>query len=362
MPKISIIIPVYNVEAYLAECLDSVLQQTLQDIEVICINDGSPDGSLNILRDYEKKDARVVVIDKKNEGVGKTRNLGIQKAQGEFVAFMDPDDFYPEKDVLAALYNAAKENDVLICGGEFAHFRYGVELEKTTHRRLLGYYFATDSKIDYRDYQFDFGYHRFIYNRSFLIENDIYYPNYKRYQDPPFFVNAMIQAGSFYAIHKVTYGYRVGHNSVKWTDEKTADLLRGIRDVIMFARRHQLERLEQLQIERLTLDYFRAIEGSFGKQSFAVITELCQLSMALSSFFLEKILNGIKLLRNNNIAACAWRYPTYSRRFRYYNIMSKLTFGKRKKHYLYKKKIYKQLLCDIRAACQRVTDARSLPW
>jgi len=91
-PLISVIIPVYNVEAYLRECLDSVLGQTLRDIEVICVNDGSKDGSLGILRDYEANDSRLRVIDKRNEGVSVARNTGLDAARGEFILFVDADD------------------------------------------------------------------------------------------------------------------------------------------------------------------------------------------------------------------------------------------------------------------------------
>ena len=92
MPKISIIIPVYNMEEYLGECLDSVLGQSLTDIEAIAINDGSKDSSLEILKAYAAKDSRIIIIDKANEGVGAARNDGIDRATGEFVAFMDCDD------------------------------------------------------------------------------------------------------------------------------------------------------------------------------------------------------------------------------------------------------------------------------
>ena len=117
--KISVIIPIYNSEKYLHDCLDSVLSQTLDDIEVICINDGSVDGSLDILKGYAEKDKRIVVLDKANEGVAVARNIGINKANGEFVCFMDSDDLYPTDDVLETLYSKAKENNVLVAGGEF---------------------------------------------------------------------------------------------------------------------------------------------------------------------------------------------------------------------------------------------------
>lgn len=122
MPKVSVIIPVYNVEKYLRECLDSVINQALKDIEIICVDDGSPDNSLSILKEYANKDKRFVLIEQNNKGVATARNNAIDKATGEFVCFMDPDDYYPDDKVLETLYSKAVENNVYICGGEFSAF------------------------------------------------------------------------------------------------------------------------------------------------------------------------------------------------------------------------------------------------
>lgn len=92
-PKISVIIPVYNVERYLERCLDSVLNNTYRNLEVICVDDGSKDGSLDILRRYEAADPRIVVIAKENGGVSSARNAGLDRRTGEYVCFVDPDDY-----------------------------------------------------------------------------------------------------------------------------------------------------------------------------------------------------------------------------------------------------------------------------
>ena len=84
MAKVSIIIPTYNVEMYLVECMESVVNQTLKDIEIICINDGSTDGSLEILKSYAQKDDRIVLVDKENGGYGIGMNIGLDKATGEY--------------------------------------------------------------------------------------------------------------------------------------------------------------------------------------------------------------------------------------------------------------------------------------
>ena len=110
MVKISVIVPVYNVEDYLKECLDSILNQSLKEIEVICINDGSTDGSLEILKDYQINDTRVKVFSQQNKGLGCARNVGLEHAIGEYVFFIDSDDYIIE-DTLFNLYSHAKEKN-----------------------------------------------------------------------------------------------------------------------------------------------------------------------------------------------------------------------------------------------------------
>ena len=105
-PKVTVIIPVYNVAAYLPQCLDSVIAQTLDDIEIICVNDGSKDESLAVLNEYAAQDSRIKIIDKANAGVSAARNDGIAAAQGEYIAFLDGDDFL-EPDCLEKVYATA---------------------------------------------------------------------------------------------------------------------------------------------------------------------------------------------------------------------------------------------------------------
>ena len=107
--KLSVIIPVYNVEKYLPECLDSVVDQSLQEIELICVNDGSRDGSRNILSEYAEKDNRITILDKPNGGLSSARNAGLAVAEGRYVLFLDSDDRLSSKDVLDCLYQKAEK-------------------------------------------------------------------------------------------------------------------------------------------------------------------------------------------------------------------------------------------------------------
>lgn len=116
-PLVSVLIPVYNVEEYLERCLDSVLNQSLTRIEVICVNDGSTDKSLEILKKYQENDSRVIIVNKENGGLPSARNAGIERARGEYVGFVDSDD-YVQPDMFEKLYNTAKreKSEVVVCG------------------------------------------------------------------------------------------------------------------------------------------------------------------------------------------------------------------------------------------------------
>jgi len=120
-PKVSILVPICNVEKYLAECLDSLINQTLSDIEIICINDGSTDNSLQIIQDYAQKDNRIKIIDKSNSGYGDSMNKGLELAAGEYVGIVESDDV-ASKDMFEKLYALAIKNDLDLVKSDFYYY------------------------------------------------------------------------------------------------------------------------------------------------------------------------------------------------------------------------------------------------
>lgn len=116
MPKVSVIIPVYNTQLYLRKCLDSLVNQTLRDIEIICVDDGSTDGSPEILREYQAKDERITILKQEKSNAGAARNLGLSAAAGEYLSFLDSDDFF-EPTMLEHMYACAKNRnaDIVVC-------------------------------------------------------------------------------------------------------------------------------------------------------------------------------------------------------------------------------------------------------
>ena len=138
MAKVSVILPIYNVSQYLHEALDSVVRQTLQDIEIICVNDGSTDNSLDIINEYAARDNRIVVITGPNGGYGKAMNKGLDRATGEYVGILEPDDFL-DLTMMEDLYKIAKENTLDFVKADF--YRFGRSEEGDMDMR----YVALDS-------------------------------------------------------------------------------------------------------------------------------------------------------------------------------------------------------------------------
>lgn len=116
---ITVIIPIYNLSKYLRNCLESVINQTYKDLEIICINDGSTDDSISILKEYKEKDDRIIIIDKENEGVSAARNEGIEKSNGEYLFCIDGDDYIDEDFFEKFYYNAKKNDSDLVVLGSF---------------------------------------------------------------------------------------------------------------------------------------------------------------------------------------------------------------------------------------------------
>ncbi len=288
-PKVSVLIPAYNVASYVRQCLDSILSQTLDRFEVICIDDGSTDKTLSILREYEAKYKNVIVYNQGNIGVGKTRNKAIDYAKGEFVIFMDPDDWYPVNDILETLYNAAKENNVKVCGGSFSDY-VGGKIITEYLGTLTGYTFTEDRIMTYEEYQFDFGFHRFVYDREMLVENRIYFPEYVRFQDPPFFIKAMICAEKFYAMKKVVYCYRrPSANKVQWNLKKTTDLMTALKDDLEMSSKHGLAKLHALTLKRIDIRFHEPILKNAVKKESVIFELLSQMSEAIDHELLQTI-------------------------------------------------------------------------
>ncbi len=255
MVKISIIIPVYNAEKYITACLKSILRQSLRDIEVICIDDGSTDTTPELLERICREDARVTALRQDNKGAGAARNMGIRTAKGEFVQFTDADDYLLDDEALERMYEACTAHHMKICGGLRSCGRDGAVTPMELHREECEGK-PEGVEINYRDYQYDFHFHNYLYERKMLLENDIFFPDYRRFQDPPFFVKAMIKAERFYVVPVEFYCIRSGHQNYCFSDDKVNDIVRGLTDNLTISANNDLKELHMLTLNRLNNGYF----------------------------------------------------------------------------------------------------------
>ena len=223
--NISVVVPVWNVEPYLRRCLDSILNQTMCNIEIICVNDCSTDASLELLREYETKDTRVKVINfTENKGVSAARNAGIDAAIGEYVGFVDSDD-YISTDFYEKLYFRAKETNAEIVKTEL--FRVG---SKGTVTKSL-----FNERIRKNKINFYCEFYSAIYKTSFLNENMLRFPeNVLTFEDPVFSLKTIL-ANKTLELVSGSYYYHIARENSKVTNfNKNAicSFLNGVKEIL----------------------------------------------------------------------------------------------------------------------------------
>lgn len=268
--KISVIIPVYNAEKYLKQCLDSVLAQTIQDKEIICINDGSTDLSEGLLRAYCEKYDFIHYYNQVNQGPGAARNYALHVAQGKFVSFLDCDDYYLDITALEKMYAACIASNLNVCGSFRSKDVKGQIIPMELHRKLFAVHKET-TELEYSEYQSDYHYHNYIYSRELLIDHNISFPLYRRYEDPPFFVKAMIAAKKFCLVPVELYCYREDEMSLGRKKTYIADALRGMIDNLIAARDNNLKILHNLTVDRINNEYYEAIVENAFQNNFEVL-------------------------------------------------------------------------------------------
>ena len=199
VPVVSVIIPVYNAEKYLRECLDSVVNQTLRDIEIICVDDGSTDSSLNILREYAAKDSRVKVYTQRNQFAGVARNHGMEIASGRYYAFMDADDYYLP-DALSRMFDLCEKYELDYIKAGYYRTEAGKEpydtpftVNEYVSKKDLGRRLSFPADMDSLRKVSDVPWNG-LYRASFIKDNGITFNNFRVMNDHSFFVNCVIHA------------------------------------------------------------------------------------------------------------------------------------------------------------------------
>lgn len=210
---LSVIIPVYNCEKYLRQCLDSVLGQSLQDAEVLCVDDGSTDASPAILAEYASRDGRIAVITQPNGGAGAARNTGLRRATGEYVLFLDGDDWF-EKDYFASAVGRIRADhaDICICGYEAVDARTGERLPSNWDKKknLLPSGAFSPSEYAERIFQMTDGQvWDKLYRRTFLEESGIRFPTIRAAEDTAFMYRTLLSAAWITSLPKLCVHYRI---------------------------------------------------------------------------------------------------------------------------------------------------------
>lgn len=210
MSKVSVIIPVYNVEKYLAKCLDSVIAQTFRDIEIICVNDGSTDNSLQILTEYSNKDERIKIITKPNGGLFSARHVGMVSAIGEYILFVDSDDWIEKTLIEKTLDKICETNvDVVVYGSytvkedKIANGMYSVnKIPDKFKEKVL-------TLKDYEDNLFRFPPTAWckLYRKKFIDDNNIKFQEIKDGEDQLFYLHTFLCAKSIYVLNENLYYY-----------------------------------------------------------------------------------------------------------------------------------------------------------
>lgn len=266
MVKVSVIIPIYNNEKYIKQCVESVLEQTLKEIEVICIDDGSMDNSAKIVKSIMLMEERIVLLQQANQGPGIARNLGIKKAKGKYVVFLDADDYYLDKDALEKMYNSCETCDVFVCA--CLNWCINDKIVRTEKLELLDKNQIKNEIFYYKDYQMDYNFINYLFLREFLLENDLFFPQYRRFEDPPFLVNILYHAVRFAVVDACLYYYRSPVLEARFDLKKTIELLQGLIDNLIFSKKYHLNILYETTLWRIEHEYIdiitRNIESNDG--------------------------------------------------------------------------------------------------
>lgn len=307
MSKISIIIPIYNSAEYITRCLDSIVNQTYKNLEIICVNDGSTDESLKILKKYKNKDNRIIIIDKKNEGVSAARNDGIKKSTGQYITFIDADDWI-ELDAIETLYNTLKEKNVDVVRGNYYRNFTEDKNDYTSNLYNLGNKLFLTSNKDFGNLVIDKLLNGFLPCYIWLllikkeaISNISFKKDIKIMEDTIFYNELMNNINSIYFLDKPLYHYYCNQSSCTKSSEyyirnmynliKVNKYLVSIIKNGKFYSKERLEKMNAIHVDYI-MSYFYVMYKESYKNKKELISEIDKI---LENKEIIKLLNNVKL-------------------------------------------------------------------
>lgn len=228
---LSVIIPVYNTEKYLRKCLDSIINQTYKDLEIICIDDCSTDNSFQILKEYELKDPRIKVFkNETNLKVGKTRNLGITLATGDYIHFMDSDDWL-DLNAYKTLLNKIENKDVdiiyFLLRRKTINGQFTTKIYNWPNKKHLEKLISINDDYDIINNWQTINATK-IYRKNFLTENNLYYGNYENTEDLHYCYTTLLKSNRIYITEDTLYNYRY-HNPKSLVNTRFKNHLNSIK-------------------------------------------------------------------------------------------------------------------------------------
>ena len=232
MPKVSVIVPIYNVEKYLEKCINSLLSQTLEDIQIILVNDGSKDNSGNIAKEYEKNNKdRVIYVEKENGGLSDARNYGLKYATGDFIAFLDSDD-YIEKNAYEEMYNKAIEENADYVECDFIwEFPNKIRVDKQ---------YPYKNKKEMLSFVRVVAWNKLI-KRQLITDNNLEFPKGLRYEDVEFTYKLIPFVNKFAYVNKPFIHYVQREGSIaNVQNERTAEIFTVLDNVIEFYKENNI--------------------------------------------------------------------------------------------------------------------------
>lgn len=214
MPKISVIIPIYESEKYIKKCIDSIINQKFSDIEVVCVNDCSPDNCLTILREYQKNDDRIKIINlEKNGGRGNARNIGMKNATGDYIMFIDGDDWFAEDAFEKAYNQITKNNNDVVFYNIYNYYEEDGSISYNDQKYYVLLEQKNQSSINLAELSRPFNLHgacwNKIYNAQFLKNCNAYFFDNHDFEDHIFYMIIMCNAKSISVINEPLYYYRI---------------------------------------------------------------------------------------------------------------------------------------------------------
>ena len=322
MDLVSIIVPVYNEGKHLTHCLNSLLNQSYENLEIICVDDGSTDNSLNTLNEYSNKYSRIIIYTQSHKGISESRNNGLSKANGKYILFVDGDDWI-EKDTIKLLYENAENND-----SDLVLYNAIEEYPDKQRKRI---YPLNNKDIDWNNFSFDYNFNKKLvlntylviwthfFKKSFLDKYNLQF-KHKLFEDNLFHIKVMIYAKKISYQPKILYHYRKENqyslqNNIAGTTESFIffDILKDIEEFLVKIDKMEEFNLNYIQYKLTELKakfdlinpvnkeiMYEKIKDEFIKMDLSILI-LNQLPIPIKNFYIEVLCLDFKEFLSNHI-------------------------------------------------------------